>query len=656
MKYTFLLFFFIPFLKLFAFQDTLKTYRLGEIISTSTADISPSSVANHEVSHFAIDKISATNMSEVETLIPSASIVTNSRGESLLYLRGASDRQLGLFLNGAPLNIGWDNRMDLSLIPTSIVGSMNISGAGGSILYGPNAMGGVLNILTRERKEDGFGGIVKIDGKEANSYSVDASLGGKDGSFSWLANAQKQNSDGFLISKNHEGLVNQREDLKMANNTDRNFYSYFANAEYKFAENKEDEDCKKSNAIGLSLLGFGGEKGVSSQPRGEKTRFWRYDGIQRNMAILNGSFIFCGNTIRISSWLDSYGQTINKFASSDYSEIKKKAEEDDLSYGAHIIYNLELGEGEIIDISLLAQDIQHTNISDNQDYGQYLFSFGAEYNLSFKKFTLSAGAAFDMTEYYETGEHTGQEGKQMDDYSLSFGGVYKLGNNNNLYANYSRKTRFPTMREQFDEALGKFFVNPNLLPEKANSFEIGSDFNFNKLSLKSAVFFSQYSDLIEKKDTVIVSDNNNAEPLETRVNLSSGRAGGIEISALWQAHRRLNLSLMTTYMFAEGRQGEKTVKLNYKPQIKLFSYAVLKLPYQSEVRSEIDYEGTQWYDAQELPPSLVLNLRLGHKIIFESTVLDLYLRLNNLLDEARYSKIGIPESGRTIMAGTSFIF
>ena len=657
MKYTLFLIFILSSLnsKSNAFQDTLKTYRLGEIISSSTADISPSHVAEHKISHYAIDKLSADNLSEIESVIPSANIITNSRGESLLYLRGASDRQLGLFLNGAPLNIGWDNRMDLSLIPTSIIGSVSVSGAGGSILYGPNSMGGVMNVLTREKEEEGIGGQIKINTKEANSYSTDASLGGKSGNFSWLSNISWQDSEGFLISKDQNNLINQPTSLRTATNTDRQLYSYFANTEYNFGGSDDDKDCETKNAIGLSLLGFGGEKGVSTDPK--NNRLWRYDDIARNMAILNGSFLLCGNTVRISSWVDSYGQNINDFGNDiSFSNIDEEQKEKDFSYGSHIIYNMNLDEGETLDISFLAQDISHTNISENQDFGQYIYSFGGEYILQFDKFSISAGSSFDITQYYKTGTHTDQTGKQMDDYSLSFGGVYLLGENNTLYANYSRKTRFPTMREQFDKALGKFFVNPNLLPERANTIEIGTDLNFNSLTIKSAIFYSGYEGLIDKQDTILVQEDNIPDTLETRVNLSDSKVAGLELSALWHAHRRLDVSITSTYLFTEGKYSGETVNLDYKPEIKLFSFAALKLPHHTEMRAEIDYEGLQWDGDDKLNPSLVLNLRAGHKIILESTVIDLYIRLNNILDEVRYSKIGIPETGRTFLAGTSFIF
>jgi hypothetical protein len=42
-----------------------------------------------------------------------------------------------------------------------------------------------------------------------------------------------------------------------------------------------------------------------------------------------------------------------------------------------------------------------------------------------------------------------------------------------LRAGVGQKTRFPTMRELFDEALDRFMVNPELEPESALMVEVG---------------------------------------------------------------------------------------------------------------------------------------------------------------------------------------
>ena len=49
--------------------------------------------------------------------MPLVRIRVNSRGEAQPSLRGATDRQIAVLVDGVPLTLGWDHRTDLSIIP-----------------------------------------------------------------------------------------------------------------------------------------------------------------------------------------------------------------------------------------------------------------------------------------------------------------------------------------------------------------------------------------------------------------------------------------------------------------------------------------------------------------------------------------------------------
>ena len=56
------------------------------------------------------------SLADVAGLIPSARVVTNSRGETPLMIRGAPERHVQVFLDGIPLNLPWDERADLRIL------------------------------------------------------------------------------------------------------------------------------------------------------------------------------------------------------------------------------------------------------------------------------------------------------------------------------------------------------------------------------------------------------------------------------------------------------------------------------------------------------------------------------------------------------------
>ena len=88
-----------------------------------------------------VSQVDAGSLAELGSLLPSTRVTTNSRGEATLMIRGAPERHVQTFLDGIPLNLPWDERVDLSSIP--ITGAVRLEGRRGlsSLLEGPGALG-----------------------------------------------------------------------------------------------------------------------------------------------------------------------------------------------------------------------------------------------------------------------------------------------------------------------------------------------------------------------------------------------------------------------------------------------------------------------------------------------------------------------------------
>ena len=76
----------------------------------------------------------------------------NSRGEMEISVRGSDSRQAAVLLDGVPISLGWDHRTDPSLIPLTGSERMVIVRGLGSLLNGPNTLGGSIEI-----SHDAFG-------------------------------------------------------------------------------------------------------------------------------------------------------------------------------------------------------------------------------------------------------------------------------------------------------------------------------------------------------------------------------------------------------------------------------------------------------------------------------------------------------------------
>ena len=67
-----------------------------------------------------------------------------------IRMRGATASEVLVLMDGRPLNSPRDGEVDLSTVPLAQVGRVEVVYGPGSSLYGSSAMGGTVNIISRE--------------------------------------------------------------------------------------------------------------------------------------------------------------------------------------------------------------------------------------------------------------------------------------------------------------------------------------------------------------------------------------------------------------------------------------------------------------------------------------------------------------------------
>lgn len=74
-------------------------------------------------------------------------------GKKTISIRGSNSNQVLVMIDGQPINSSQNGEADLSQIPVEIIERIEISKDPASSLYGANALGGVVNIITKEAIE-----------------------------------------------------------------------------------------------------------------------------------------------------------------------------------------------------------------------------------------------------------------------------------------------------------------------------------------------------------------------------------------------------------------------------------------------------------------------------------------------------------------------
>lgn len=132
-----------------------------------------------------------------------------SPGGSFIDLRNLGPQRTLVLVNGKRLGINTNGLQDVSTIPTAIIQSVEILKDGASSVYGSDAIGGVINFITR----------TNFEGMEANAYWGQYSEG--DGDIQrWDASLGYKGDKGSLIA------VAEYSDEKVVNGSDREFSRY----------------------------------------------------------------------------------------------------------------------------------------------------------------------------------------------------------------------------------------------------------------------------------------------------------------------------------------------------------------------------------------------------------------------------------------------
>src|SRR5204863_8973118 len=96
------------------------------------------------------------------------------RNQTGVSIGGFDGRQVPLYLDGLPAYLPYDGYVDLTRYLTSDVGQVQVARGYSSPLLGPNVMGGVVNVVTRQPQKEaegevaigtGPGGLVNVAGQ-----------------------------------------------------------------------------------------------------------------------------------------------------------------------------------------------------------------------------------------------------------------------------------------------------------------------------------------------------------------------------------------------------------------------------------------------------------------------------------------------------------
>ncbi|MEW5926049.1 MAG: TonB-dependent receptor [Gemmatimonadota bacterium] len=115
-------------------------------------------------------------------------------GEGVM-LQGLGSERVLVLLDGQPMVGRISGQVDLSRIPTSMVERVEVVKGPQSSLYGSEAMGGVVNVITRRAPSGGWDAGVDLTAGTQGRADLSGTLRGTVGSFQYLADAGRRSTE-----------------------------------------------------------------------------------------------------------------------------------------------------------------------------------------------------------------------------------------------------------------------------------------------------------------------------------------------------------------------------------------------------------------------------------------------------------------------------
>ncbi|MCL5020882.1 MAG: TonB-dependent receptor, partial [Bacteroidetes bacterium] len=499
-------------LKVFLVPSPIQTEQVVITASKRRQLLTDVPVSVSLVSAASMERRNVISLDDALRYVPGVNFIqdqVNIRGSSG-YARGIGSRVL-LLIDGIPLLSGDTQEAVWESIPVSDIDHVEVMKGGGSALYGSSALGGVVDVITKNNVDVNSTGVKLYGGfyqqptytqwrwSSHERFFQGASITHSQpigiGNFGVTASLSYKKDDGYIENNffrrlnffvKTAGNLSQNQSLKVFGDL---FNQYSGNFLYW-------EDINHALQPASSSLG----EWVNST-RADLAGIYTNVFSDKFLYIVRGSYYF-------NHWYDNFGDTPtgigdSSTSSTGYLELQGTWNADPatiLTFGA---------VGQL--------DFVNSNSFTNKQSNSGAIYFQGE--RKFYRLHATLGARYD----YEK-----MEGKEaFNQVSPKLGFVYDLGKEASLRASIGSGFRAPSIGETYAsiQSGGVSIVpNPALLPERSLSEEIGGRFPVWYFGLiDAAIFQSDYWNMIEPEFT-------NAGQI-TFQNVTRARIQGYEIDA-----------------------------------------------------------------------------------------------------------------------------
>jgi vitamin B12 transporter len=384
-----------------------------------------------------------------------------------IAIRGVSNGTL-VMLNGTPMNLR--GKYFLDAIPVESVERVEIVKGGGSVLYGSEAMGGVINIITKKE----FSNSVSVGYGNYGQQKYSATVGAGDLNIGYTL---EKWGDVDTISRSHDKGDKHTD---MTGSEKRNlFLNYKLNDNLNFLYNYYETNVRYDTWFDDAYKDV--PKGGAFQQNREYVSKQNLVQLNYNDGSIKGNLYYNQNKLMADGFT-------NYTTKGEHSGTVYDTDEKNRTYGADLQKEWKLNSK----AQLILGGSYQNEFYD--DYGtkltdRHIYSVYGQYD---HKFDEKNEFIFGARETWTT---AGYRDQNYDNFSMSGQYLYKLTENDSIYASVQQSFIMPTFTQMYGGS-EQAISNPDLKPQKGTNYEIGYKKVTDTHSWKAAIYHIDITDNI----------------------------------------------------------------------------------------------------------------------------------------------------------------
>ncbi|HTQ79210.1 MAG TPA: TonB-dependent receptor [Thermoanaerobaculia bacterium] len=545
----------------------------------------------------------STQLSDLLDTVPGVAVVqAGSPGQQTsLFTRGTSSTQTLLLWNGLELNDPYFGGANWQFIPTDGVARVEVVRGPASALYGSNALGGVIQVLTHPGNGlAGNSGTLRLEGGSHDYKRGGLADGWSSAGVQADVAGHVRRGDGEIRNDSFDS-----EDLLL-----RALFTLAPGVRLGVLGRANDSDT------GIPL------SGDTATPN--RRIAWQEREVAVPFDLTRQSFELDAQVSRVA--FDNAYRDPGSPSGYTAADTTSEALRGRTVATWHASSDLRLSFG---------GDYERLKVTDGS-------SFGPNLNGAHQRTWAVFGEAD-----YAAGPFHGDVGVRRDDNdvyggqtSLRLGGVVDLGAGFRLRASYGDAFRAPSLGELFFPGSG----NPNLKPETGTSYEVGLEHQAGGLRLALTGFESKQKNLIDFDFATFVD-----------VNIGRAKSRGIEGEV---AYRRGIVSARLDATYLDAKDEETGLALLRRPR-QSGSLVVSLTPQRFTFSLTERFVGDRpdvdpvTFENRTNPGYQRLDLAASYQAL---PWLAPYARVENVADRAYAEALGFPAPGRTVIGGVAVTF